>query len=322
MRANTFKLSEFNERLDKRMKELLAQSKQKYGLSAEPDWRYPYFFDFLQISPSYRTAHLLSTKLVTRTSLRGKLPPDFEQVMETYKVFGDVWHNDWWGWWVKTAQHAFGVRNPPKAHKLGEFQPRQMADNLVQDLQAAVEQYAVADRLVEGLPAALILALPLEGRRSEIMKSLGKIVDEGLKCRVKRDTSARYSVLVNKVRRQTLDDARRIARARAALPTKPLYVIGNRAKVASQYVTPDSGKLLKADNRRKLMAIVTSRQLNRALIFSENAARGKFPSLDPVDAMDFDVMELRRSIIVHREWMKEQLAILKGVQAKKKVQGK
>jgi len=64
------------------------------------------------------------------------------------------------------------------------------------------------------------------------------------------------------------------------------------------------------------MAIVTSRQLQRALILAENAARGKFPSFDAVAPVDFNVMELRSSIILHRDWMKAELARLKAILAK------
>jgi hypothetical protein len=126
---------------------------------------------------------------------------------------------------------------------------------------------------------------------------------------------------VNKIRRQTLDEARRVTWARAAAPKQPLYVIGNRVGIAAAYVT-DEGVKAPKDNRRDLMVTVTSRHLQRALVFSENAARGRFPCSDKVDSIAFDFMKLRSSIIAYRNWMKSELARLKRLQSSKTVAAK
>lgn len=57
-------------------------SKKRYRIEIEVDWRYEYFFDCLQISPSYRLARLIENgKLAKDTS---QLPSDFDLVEATY----------------------------------------------------------------------------------------------------------------------------------------------------------------------------------------------------------------------------------------------
>jgi hypothetical protein len=97
-------------------------------------------------------------------------------------------------------------------------------------------------------------------------------------------------------------------------PEQPLYVIGNRVKIDLGYITEEGAKALK-DNRRELMVIVTSRHLHRALVFSENAARGRFPCSDEVDCIEFDFKQVQSSIITHRNWIKAELTRLKRLQA-------
>lgn len=301
-----------------RLNRLLAVSKKKYGLTVQADWRYQYFFEYLQISPSYRAAHLMATAKKETLEANKQLPSDFADVMKTYQVFGDVWCTSFWDWWVKKAQYVFGVRHPPRIHELGRFKHGVAVEqtNLTK-MRKTAEQYLIADRIVEGMPASIILAIPLHQNRRDILKSLARTIDNVLNEFSGQEPLAELALLKNKIHKKTLDDARKVVRARAALPKKPLYVIGNKVNLAPAYVTPEGEKLLRGDTRRQLMAIVTSRQLQRALILSENAARGKFPSFDAVDAIDFDVKELRSSIILHRDWMKAELARLKKILAKR-----
>lgn len=290
---------------------LMLLSQQKYGISVSGDWRHESFFRFLQISPSYRLAHRVAGGRVSDLAGCEHVPEDFSAVMETYEAFGDVWQIDFWNWWVTRAQYQFGLRCPPRVHRIATLQSGVDAgpQNL-DDARACLEQYFSADRLAEGRPGSLVIAIPLHADRATILREVSKQIDEARHSSGPDMYGAKFKFRVNKIRSRTLDDARRVAWARAAAPTKPLYVIGNRVGIAAGYVTEEGVKVPK-DNRRDLMVIVTSRHLQRALIYSENAARGRFPCFDKVDSIEFDFKELRSAISSHQKWMKSELARLK-----------
>lgn len=297
-----------------RLARLMLLSQRKYGISVQEDWRHESFFQFLQISPSYRLAHLIATG-AQDVAATAHVPQDFPDVVKTYDAFGDVWQTDFWNWWVKRAQYQFGVRFPPRVHKIATVRSGADADQQsFDDARACLDQYFFADRLAEGRPGSLVVAVPLLADRATILREVSRLMDEALQGAGPEASTAQFTFLVNKIRRRTLDNARRVARARAAAPKQPLYVIGNRVKIDVGYVTEEGAKTLK-DNRRELMVIVTSRHLHRALIFSENAARGRFPCADEVDSIEFDFKKLRSSIVTHQNWMKAELTRLKRLQA-------
>ena len=302
-----------------RLARLMLLSKQKYGLSVQADWRYESFFMYLQISPSYRLAHLLATGVIKDLSAHGPVAQDWPQVLKSYEAFGDVWQTDFWSWWVKRAQFQFGLRHTPRVHKIATLQ--QGVDVQQHDLdeaKACLDQYFSADRLAEGKPGSLVVALPLNLDRATVLRQVAKLIDEASITSGSVAKSGQFKFLINKVRRQTLDEARKVAWARAAAPNDPLYMIGNRVGIAAAYVT-EEGKRRPKDNRRDKMVIVTSRHLRRALVYAENAARGKFPCADDVDATEFDFEGLRSSIIIHRKWIKSELSRLKKVLSTKNI---
>ena len=296
-----------------RLARLMLLSQQKYGISVQGDWRHESFFQFLQISPSYRLAHLVTTGVQDLAST-SHVPQDFLDVVKTYEAFGDVWQTDFWNWWVKRAQYQFGVRCPPRVHKIATVRSGADADQQsFDDARACLDQYFFADRLAEGRPGSLVIAVPLLADRAAILREVSKLMDEALQSSRPDTSAARFKFLANKTRQRTLNNARRVAWARAAAPKQPLYVIGNKVEIDSAYIT-DVGRRVPKDNRRDLMVISTSRHLQRALVFSENAARGKFPCADEVDSIEFDFKKLQAAIITHRNWMKAELTRLKRLQ--------
>ena len=181
------------------------------------------------------------------------VPPDFLDVLKTYEAFGDVWRTDYWTWWVRRAQYQFGSRVVPRVHRLAMLHPGIGSDEQTFDeVCERFDQYLSSDREVEGKPGSLVLAIPLQADRKAILKEISKQIDDALMGLKPDQASAKFEFLANKIRFKTLDDARRVAWARAAMPKKPLYVVGNRVAIAAAYVTDEKVKL-RGDNRRDLM---------------------------------------------------------------------
>lgn len=300
--------------------ELLAISRNRYELQITADWRYAQFFNFLQISPSYRLAHLIATAKVDRLSV--KLPQDFAIVEKTYEALGDVWEIGFWSWWIKRAQYQFGISVIPTVHAIATVNVgAEISKDAVEKAQAELEQYLLADRLAEGKPASLIVAVPLHGDRRKILNQFSEMLDKFYKPTEHQRGIAHYQVNRNKIREQTLKNAMRVLRARAALPKKPLFVIGNKSKIAPAYET-DENKRLRNDEYRRLMEILTSRQLHRAYLYSEHAARGNFPCIDPLPnddgRPDFNYVSLQRQLKAQMRWMEAEIARLKRIDAARK----
>jgi len=87
-------------------------------------------------------------------------------------------------------------------------------------------------------------------------------------------------LLDNKIRADMLDNAYRVTLYRAANPDKKLLEIGIEAGVSPATFNANT-KEWDLERQRDLESM-TSRLLRKAYRLSENAARGKFPSLDPV----------------------------------------
>jgi hypothetical protein len=208
-----------------RLEKLLAISKKRYGLQIKADWRYEQFFNFLQISPSYLQAHNIATGKIDRHSI--KLAEDFDVVEKTYTAFGEVWNTDFWVWWVKRAQYQFGISATPTIHQLAKVEVRESAtDKMVSNAQSEIEQYLLADRLAEGMPASMIVAVPLHGDRKQIVKQFADMLDKVYDAKAHMRGISPYQVTRNKIRESTLKNAMRVLRAKAALPKKPLFVVG------------------------------------------------------------------------------------------------
>jgi hypothetical protein len=140
------------------------------------------------------------------------------------------------------------------------------------------------DRPAYGLPATVLVAVPLHGDQKALQRELSKLLDEATNTLGEDIPITPFQFERNKIRSLTLTTAMRVLRARAALPDKRLFVVGNRAKVSLSNVTEEKAtrKDRSIADARRSMEILTSRWLHRGYLLAENAARGRFPSLEPL----------------------------------------
>lgn len=304
-------------------RETLALSQRRYARAMGSKWRYMEFFNFLQISPSYRLAHLVATKTINRNSTI--LPNDFDLVEKTYAAFGDVNRTYFWEWWVKTAQYEFRESLPPTPRTILKLDLEQYAaDEVISSAQAALADYVNVDRLAQGSSATLIIALPLHADRKSMLQNLNKLLDQAYAEGDRSIAIARWQIIRNKMRRSMIDKARQVLRSRASYPDEPLVSIGERTKVSPKNASESHGKGKGASDARRLLQILTSRHLNRAYLLAENAARGRFPSLDPLPKDNgrpqFDYKILSKEIMAHGRWLIAELERLKEIHARQEAQ--
>ena len=301
----------------------VALSRKRYELSITSDWRYPHFMLFLQLSPSYRLARLISTGKIDRRAVT--LPNDFDKVEKTYLAFGDLTRTYFWRWWISTAQFQFGVSVKPETKLLLKLDLHQHSSSVdISRAKEALKDYLFVDRPAQSDPATLIAALPIHGDRRSMVRAFNKLLSSIYGTGKKPVRAVPYSMIQNKIRETTLLKALRVVRARAAAATasdkklKRLFVIGNDKDVSPKNTTSKETASVDA-NRKRHMEILTSRQLHNAYLLAENAARGRFPCLDrlPDDPArpKFDYAAMHREAKSRLLWMKAELDNLKALQA-------
>lgn len=307
-----------------RLERATALSRRKYELSIVADWRYQQFFQFLQLSPSYRLAHLIAVGKIDRTKC--VLPTDFETVEATYAAFGDVSRSHFWKWWVNKAQYQFGVSATPKAKPLLKVKLREdVTDAMIKATHEQLDEFVLVDRPAQGNLATLVLAIPLQNDRKALLKEVAKLIDDAYGKERQQSGIAPYHMIRNKMREHTLIKAREVVWGRAARPKAKLFVIGNITKVSpANWSDPELKRDKIEGNKREAMEILTSRHLNRAYTLAENAARGKFPSLDPLPPDDarpkFNYVTIQRQLKAYMVYLKAEIDRREARQTKRAAQ--
>ena len=279
------------------------------GKSIEDDWRYRYFFTFLQMSPSYWAVH---RERQGETGLL--LPKDAKTVERVYDDFGDVYGTYFAEWWARRGRRGFGRVIPPMPPQI-IWQGMKGAFD-VGSLQEAFNAKWITTAPQGSDMPLVILAVPLAGSAKGILRQIAARIGEVENLRASSDaTVAKYRLSANKTREKTLADARRVFRARLALPKAQLWKLGNRVKLAAHYVTDGNAKATRdVGDSREMMAIIVSRQLRRAHLYAENAARGIFPSLAPTPSVPFDVPSQRLWLRNYRKFLEAEVARIKALQ--------
>ena len=267
-----------------RFKGMSHPSLYRYAPGIEFDWRYPRLFDFLKISPSYRIAHLIATGQIERNSR--PLPVDFELVEQTYEMFGDVDRPNFIEWWYMVAQFRFGVSAIAEPRMLLRLpHGAEPSASHVEDVHAALERYTTTERQAEGLPAVFVVAIPVSHDRKRVLRDVAGLIDREFGPEPKNAVLPPARLIDNKMRERTLETAMRVLFARCKTPWAKLYELGSWTKIAPAYVTKRSARRRDddaIDRKRERMEVVVSRHLHRAYLLAENAARGRFPTLDPL----------------------------------------
>ena len=258
-----------------------ANSEERLKALIEADWRYRAFYDALLMSPSYRNAAYIAANGLNPSDYQ--LPADFSEVENTLQMFGDVIEKLFYDWWIDIAQHQFDLEPPLEPQILLNLEHyQQPTDEELEDVDKNVRTYIKRDRPAQGNSAALVIALPIWSDRASTIRLLTKALQSMPDLFKRKPTKGKFAFVKNKIRYNTFKTAISVLKEHAANPELKLFEIGNRLNLSpSNWTDPQEGRALNG-KKRELMEIITSRHLHRAYLFCENAARGRFPSLDPL----------------------------------------
>lgn len=281
------------------------------GWHALPTVGYELFFEFLRLSPSYELARKYKNEGLTEEE-KAQLPDDFESVLSTYQLLGDVQKTLFREWWLERGLKVFGNPfNKPKIHRIGVLEESKRYS--AKSVASAVVKYMEGSREQEGLGQSVLLAIPLSLKRSEIRKQLELILDRIEEKSSDQRPAPQIKLVCKRLRTKTLLSGLRLLWFRAAKPKWELWRLGSHSRLSTTY-----SPALKSDNPRKvndtlesvdreMMTKITSRALKKFEAIAENAARGRFPTSASVNQSRFNYSDLSKRIRVKNRWEKERI---------------
>lgn len=290
------------------------------GWHTRPTIGYELLFEYLRLSPSYELARKEATEGLTSEE-RARLPADFPDVRATYRRFGDVQTVLFRTWWLERGLRAFGSPGSrPKVRELTALAAG--VDAGAAQVLPAIERFLEDDRRDEGLHAALLVALPLSLKPSEVLKQVRALLEVHSAPVVTVQRPA-LRLEGQRLRAKVLFSGIRLLWIRAARPKWELWRLGAKARISSTYsgvLNPEAPRRVADDQEmidREMMSKITYRALQKFEATAENAARGRFPSDAPVDKAPFDYPRLAKLIQRKNAWeTREKARLLKAFEAR------
>jgi hypothetical protein len=284
----------------------------KSGWHTEPTAAYQLMFEFLRLSPSYELARKARVKGLNSLE-QSKVPSDFDQVLATFDLIGDVNCIIFRQWWLDRGLKVFG--NPytkPKLHEIAVLENGQETD--VQVIARKVKQQLVEQRQAEGLSAALIVSLPLGLKRSELLRKVRDLVDQYKEKDMGMAEQPKIKLMGKRFHSNAMFKGLRLMWLKAAKPKWELWRLGAKSELSPSYskeLDPNAARrthnAIEMDDRIT-MGKITFRALSRFELIAENAARGRFPCDEPIEKAPYDYAAIAKRLHTHAQWVKKTKA--------------
>ena len=238
-----------------------------------PTFEHDIFFHFLLSSPSYALAHKYRNKKI----LKGiKLPADFKNVQETYKLVGDIFNSTFEDWWQKGGYKLFDYQNDIKRLSLNINLDKPINNSIDDALRAIKDAYK------------------FKSTRKSNQKIKFIINKMHLNSLLNRKNFIVMKALCNRFHKRDFEHWR------VAIAAKIFSKWTDGLKINSK-VTKDN---LQA---RTALTELSSKLLYEGWLIAENAARLKFPSKDfNPNALPINFVELGEVMFKYCE-LEEQL---------------
>lgn len=248
------------------------------GLFAANDWRYEALVDYLKLSPSY--------KLVCEWARNGSktvpsnAPKDWDQLVKTYKDFGDVWRIQERLWWRSRGTYLFGIKAAQsKTFAIGLTDSSTLINN-----KTLINAQLIWEDMAK--PECLVIAIPTDQTKQMALKQINAIVKNNSFAASKAKlVQPRYELIRSKLREPTIKLG--IFALQMYQRGIPLWMIGNKLKLSAAHtMTLDSGgnprstELNTAEKKIRLQ-VLASKLITKAELIAENAARGLYPTDAP-----------------------------------------
>lgn len=280
-------------------------SKDRY---AEMQVLYQYWFEYLRLSPSYELARRHRAGKLSALD-KQRLPKDFDQVLRVFDDFGDLQQQLFKPWLINTGLTLMGTPTKrPSPKSISKLTSNEELKKVLEN----VENYIRNDWVETGEPDTLLLAIPLNIKRSRLISEITQILSGSISNKPTQ-AKAQYQLLQKKTHLKTLKMGIKTLWLRALHPDSELWRIGAEAEVSKTYSNEVDSKAIKktilTSQARQTLTIVTSRALLNANMVAENAARGIFPSNTKHPyAVKFNADEFHQVLAKQTAWAKQEKA--------------
>ena len=269
-------------------------------------------FEFLLLSPSYELARKARTEGLSDEEIK-QTPLDFDQVLATFDLLGNVNCILFRQWWLKRGLSVFG--NPytqPKLHQIELLKNGQETD--IADISQKIKFNLVDQRESEGLSASLLVSLPLMSKRSEIIRQVRSLLDQYGDSNEYKERSPKIKIMGKRFHPNAMLKGLRLLWFKAAKPDWENWRLGAKARISDSYSSVLDPKAPRRTSNpiemddRITMGKITHRSLIRFELIAENAARGRFPCAEPVASVEFKYKEIAQRLKTNSKWIKNYKA--------------
>ena len=263
--------------------------------------------EFLRISPSYALAHQCVSqklnqkareKLIVKlyedehgeltTKQKDHAIKDFENVLNTYAIYGDISKLRFNEWWIKTGIDLYGAEHAkPHVKQLGRIEK---GEKIPQKFYSEFESYLNHQRMIEGEPTTLFIALPLGMNKKYLLNEVSKLIDASKVAIPVKSHKAKIPLAAKRLRSDPLIKGISLIWAKAYYPKWSLWQLGIKYGISPTYAKGmDMNKRSFKDvEQRNVLNILTHRMLTKAKVIAENAARGSYPNSTSLLLPNFD----------------------------------
>lgn len=282
------------------------------GWHTQPTTAYQLMFEFLLLSPSYELARKARKGGLSDEEIK-QTPLDFDQVLATFDLLGNVNCILFRQWWLKRGLAAFG--NPytqPKLHQIELLENGQETD--IADISQKIKLHLVDQRESEGLSASLLVSLPLMSKRSEIIRQVRSLLDQYGDSSEYKERSPKIKIMGKRFHPNAMLKGLRLLWFKAAKPDWENWRLGAKARLSDSYSSALDPKAPRRSSNsiemddRITMGKITHRSLIRFELIAENAARGRFPCAEPVASVRFKYKEIAQRLKTNSKWIKNYKA--------------
>jgi hypothetical protein len=274
-------------------------------------------FEFLRLSPSYELARKHRTKGLNQRET-ASLPEDFDQVLKTYDLLGDVSADFFRSWWLKRGLQVFG--NPYKKPRVHSICVLNAGLNLqLNEIAEPIISYLNNERDAEGLNESLLLSVPLSLKRSDLLKQISKLISDHGGVGTELEKKPQLKLVSKRLRPDVLYKGLTLLWTKAARPNWELWRLGAKAELSDSYSSvldpnaPKKSKTIIEKDDRIIMSKITSRYLTKYEAIAENAARGLFPTDRPVLSAGYDYPLIAKRLQARSVLIREKKAAIKNM---------
>jgi hypothetical protein len=267
---------------------------------------YRLWYEYLRLSPIYYQAHKLkmSKNGLTKDEIKA-LPDDFDEVIETYNDFGDVYWRTFREWWAGTMG---------KAHLFGEAQHKLHATPLAyvppSHLTNKQTCYDAIDDYAKYHSGYMLLAVPLNGSRADVVRAVSEQIDSDYL----HTNKAKYALHGERFHYENVSTCLRLLIMKAREPKLALWRLGVKAGVSEKYAKLDIDVTRIPQHMvesTQTLENMTSRMHAHSLLIMENAARGRFPCKNKVVLPEINYRYMwqcvRRRLESNTRWAKRSI---------------